>query len=141
MRLQLATILIGLCGATLAAPAHQQRDKRLWPFPFPGEGLEPGPEPALPFPSLPFPSLPFPGLPFPGAPDDENGFPPIFPRPPSAGGGTWGGESPSGSVSEDGEGPSGLPWQLSGADEQDGDFQGPRTADEVLGEEESGLEE
>ncbi|KAL4909023.1 hypothetical protein BDW74DRAFT_76383 [Aspergillus multicolor] len=127
MRLQLATILISLCGATLAAPAHHQRNKRLWQFPFPGDGFEPGPEP----------ELPFPGLPFPGEPGDGIGFPPIFPRPPFAGDGLCGAESPPDSLSENGECPSGLPWQLSGTDGQDGDSQR-----EVLGvEEDSGLEE
>ncbi|KAL5001912.1 hypothetical protein BDV10DRAFT_182067 [Aspergillus recurvatus] len=144
MKVQLATIFIGLCGAALAAPTHDQREKRLWPFHFPGQGLEPRPEPSLPFPSYPFP----------GEPNDptESGFPRFFPRPPFEGGERCG-ESPLGSLteSEGGESPldtvvnggEELPWQLSGENEQGSEFQGLRMGGKAeLGmEEESGMEE
>ncbi|KAL4989893.1 hypothetical protein BDW68DRAFT_56251 [Aspergillus falconensis] len=140
MKVQFAAIFIGLCGAAFAAPTHGQREKRLWPFHFPGQGLEPGPEPPLPFPSYPFPT----------EPNDptESGFPRFFPRPPFEGercGGsplgslTEGGESPLGSIVNGGEE---LPWQLSGENEQGSEFQGLRMGgEEELGMEESGMEE
>ncbi|KAL4771229.1 hypothetical protein BDW60DRAFT_65693 [Aspergillus nidulans var. acristatus] len=132
MKVQLATILIGLCGAALAAPTHVQQEKRLWPFHFPGQGREPGAEPSLPLPCYPFPT----------ESDDPTGsdFPRFFPRPPFGercgesplGSLTDGEDSSLGSISSDGEG---LPWQLSGEDEQDSESQG------LMGGEELGVEE
>ncbi|KAL6238112.1 hypothetical protein BDW75DRAFT_202000 [Aspergillus navahoensis] len=138
---QLATIFICLCGAALAAPAHDQRVKRLWPFHFPGQGLEPGPEPLLPFPSYPFPSE--------SNDPTESGFPQSFPRPPFEGGERYG-ESPLESLTEGAESPLGsivnggeeLPWQVSGENEQGSESQDLRMGEEELGmEEESGMEE
>lgn len=131
MKVQLATILIGLCGATLAAPTHVQQEKRLWPFHFPGEDHESGAEPSLPLPCYPFPT----------ESDDSTGsdFPRFFPRPPfdercgesPLDSMTEGEDSPLSTISNDGEG---LPWQLSGEDEQD-ESQG------LMGGEELGMEE
>ncbi|KAL4972053.1 hypothetical protein BDW66DRAFT_164489 [Aspergillus desertorum] len=131
MKVQLATIFIGLCGAALAAPTHAQREKRLWPFHFPGQGLEPGPEPSLPFPSYPFPTE--------SNDPTESGFPRFFPRPPFEGDEGCG-ESPLCSMIGGGED---LPWQLPGEDDQDSEFQGMGMGgEEELGmEEESGIEE
>ncbi|KAL3479900.1 hypothetical protein BJX99DRAFT_54088 [Aspergillus californicus] len=89
MKLQLATVLIGLCGAAIGAPTGTTRDeKRFFPWLLPGDGLEPSPEPTLPFPS---------GYPFPTEPS-ESEFLQFFPRP-----GSCGGESPLGSLSGIGE--------------------------------------
>ncbi|KAL4733594.1 hypothetical protein BDV11DRAFT_199778 [Aspergillus similis] len=138
MKVQLATILIGFCGAALAAPTHVQQEKRLWPFHFPGQGHEPGSEPSLPLPCYPFPT----------ESDDPTGsdFRRSFPMPPFGGERcgesplgslTEGGESAPGSISNDGEG---LPWQLSDEDEQDSESQGLRMGGEELGMGENDIE-
>ncbi|KAL4752807.1 hypothetical protein BDW72DRAFT_191579 [Aspergillus terricola var. indicus] len=134
MKVQLAPILIGLCGAALAAPTHVQQEKRLWPFHFPGQGSEPGAEPSLPLPCYPFPT----------ESNDPTGsdFPRFFPRPPF--GAERCGESPLGSLTEGGESPldniindgEGLPWQLSGEDEQDSESPDLRMGGDELGMEE-----
>ncbi|KAL4778145.1 hypothetical protein BJX76DRAFT_343988 [Aspergillus varians] len=73
MKLSIATIFISLCGAGLAAPTNSpQNEKRIFPFPSPGEGSETEPEPTMPFPNFPFPTEP-------GEPPESSGLPWLSP--------------------------------------------------------------
>lgn len=48
MKLQIVTVLIGLCGAAMAAPAHESRK---WPIKYPGQDGEGS---KWPIPTLPY---------------------------------------------------------------------------------------
>ncbi|KAL4792070.1 hypothetical protein BDV19DRAFT_369358 [Aspergillus venezuelensis] len=99
MKFSATTILIGLCGVALAAPAPTRTtnsEKRLWPFPFPGES----PEPSEAYPSNPF-------LGESGESSESSGFP-FLPEGLE--------ESPLGTVL------SGLAEQLQSGEEEEGSF-------------------
>ncbi|KAL4932766.1 uncharacterized protein BDV17DRAFT_287700 [Aspergillus undulatus] len=122
MKYSITTVLVSLCAAALAAPTRVSRaEKRLFPFPFPGEGGE-SPEPSESFPAFPFPTES-------GETPESSGFPFYANRGGSCGGEGLG-ESPLGSLSEFGEE---LPWSESGEEEGSG-------FPSILGGEETGME-